>query len=309
VIDDGSTDGSPAICDKYAIDSRVKVFHRWNSGLSATRQFGIDHCNGAYFVTIDSDDYVAVDYVEKLYAAIKKNSADIAVCSVSCFADGSDKIDAVYRSYCTDEKLVLSYELLSSNYYKYYEGLILTDSWNKMHRTQFVRDTNVRYGLSNRYVGQDMWFELKLALHCPVYCSCCESLLFHRKHQGGMMLGKSIQWQEGFEIITDSLIEDSRLLGLSLGKQLAGVYYGMIGILIQDIFGHGGGLKETHARFKTLVTRNKRYLLKNKDNLERFNGLETFKVSKYPIPVFFLNNALWLDAIVITRRMLSKLGK
>lgn len=72
VIDDGSTDGSPAICDGYSTDARVKVFHRPNSGLSATRQFGIDHCNGAYFVTIDSGDYVAVDYVEKLYSAIKK---------------------------------------------------------------------------------------------------------------------------------------------------------------------------------------------------------------------------------------------
>lgn len=307
VIDDGSTDGSPAICDKYAKDSRVKVFHRQNSGLSASRQFGIDNCTGAYFITTDSDDYVSDDYVEKLYAAIKKNNADIAVCGVSCFADGSKKIGAVYMPNCAQEKLAVTKELLSTDFRRMFEDFILTDSWNKMHRTQFVRDTKVKYVLSNRYVGQDMWFELKLVLHCPVYCTCSEAMLYHRKHQGGMMAGKNINWQEGFELTTDSLIEDSRLLGIPLKNQLTEVYYGMLGILILNIFFYGGGIKNVHASCKALVERNKSFMEKTGDKLEHFNGFKTFKLSKYPMPMFILGNALWLDAAILSLRLLYKI--
>ena len=67
VIDDGSKDNSLAICREYLTDERVKVFPRENAGVAASRQFGVDVCRGAYFVTVDSDDYVALDYVEKLY--------------------------------------------------------------------------------------------------------------------------------------------------------------------------------------------------------------------------------------------------
>jgi len=307
VVDDGSEDESPAICDKYATDTRVKVFHRPNCGLSATRQFGIDHSNGEYFVTIDSDDYIASDYVEKLYTAIKKNDADIAVCGVSCFSDRSDKISAVYIPNCTHEKLVLTKELLSSDFYRISEDFLMTDSWNKMHRTQFVRDTNVRYELPHIYIGQDMWFELRLALHCPVYCTCCESLLFHRKHGDSMMTRKSIHWQEGFEILTEKLIEDSKLLGIALRKQLTKVYYGMIGILVLNILFCGASFKETHARFQTLVKRNKCFLIKHSADIEGYKGFKTFKVSKYPIPLFILNSTFWMDAMILMIKVLYKI--
>lgn len=91
VIDDGSTDGSPAICDEYLKDYRVKVFHRQNVGVAASRQFGVEMCKGTYFVTLDADDYASADFVEKLYGAIIKNEADVSVLGVSCFADGTNE--------------------------------------------------------------------------------------------------------------------------------------------------------------------------------------------------------------------------
>lgn len=308
VIVDGSKDGSPAICDRYAVsDERVKVFHRENAGVSASRQLGIDNCHGTYFVTVDADDYVAVDYVEKLYAAIKKNDADVAVCGVSCFPDGSDRISAVFLPYCANEKLVLTKELLSTDFYKVSEDLILTDSWNKMHRTQFVAETKVRYALPKIFNGSDLQFEHRLAMHGPVYCVCRESLLFHRNRAGSMVTKKDKPLQEGFEIITESLIEECKQVGYPVKECVSGVYYGLIGLVVQDVFSRGGGLKERHARFQKLVAQNKSFLNRHQNDIERFKGFRTFKISRYPIPSFILGSALWLDAAVLIRKTISKL--
>src|SRR5574344_1458473 len=70
VVDDGSTDGSPALCDFYAAkDSRLKVIHRRNGGLSAARNSGLDICSGEYISFIDAADCVRAHYVQQLYAA------------------------------------------------------------------------------------------------------------------------------------------------------------------------------------------------------------------------------------------------
>ena len=69
LIDDGSTDGSGADCDAFArTDSRVKVVHQENQGLSAARNRGIKESTGAYFTFVDSDDYVSPDYVQYLFS-------------------------------------------------------------------------------------------------------------------------------------------------------------------------------------------------------------------------------------------------
>lgn len=81
LIDDGSTDGSAAICDEFAAaDTRIRVFHNQNQGVSITRQFGIDHAEGEYLIYLDSDDFVSPDIYEKMYSSAKECNADIAVC-------------------------------------------------------------------------------------------------------------------------------------------------------------------------------------------------------------------------------------
>lgn len=81
LIDDGSTDKSPAICDEFAsIDPRIRVFHRQNHGISATRQFGLDHAEGEYVIYLDSDDFICPAIYEKMYSRAKECDADIVLC-------------------------------------------------------------------------------------------------------------------------------------------------------------------------------------------------------------------------------------
>ena len=81
VIDDGSTDEGPAICDKYAQgDRRIRVVHQENCGLSAARNAGLDRARGEYVAFVDSDDVVAPGFIEALLVALVDSGADIAQC-------------------------------------------------------------------------------------------------------------------------------------------------------------------------------------------------------------------------------------
>lgn len=81
LVDDGSPDSCPAICDHYAtLDSRIKVIHKPNGGLSDARNWGLNAAEGRYVGFVDSDDWIAGDMFESLYRAIVRHEADIAVC-------------------------------------------------------------------------------------------------------------------------------------------------------------------------------------------------------------------------------------
>lgn len=82
LIDDGSPDSCPKMCDDWAMkDSRIKVFHKQNGGLSDARNYGTENASGEYITYVDSDDYVKPIYIYRLYAMLEKNGADIACCS------------------------------------------------------------------------------------------------------------------------------------------------------------------------------------------------------------------------------------
>lgn len=81
MIDDGSTDNSPFICDKYGdADSRFRVFHKKNGGVAAARQIGLINAKGEYVIHVDSDDWIDCMMLENMYSHIKKNNADVLIC-------------------------------------------------------------------------------------------------------------------------------------------------------------------------------------------------------------------------------------
>lgn len=82
IVDDGSPDNCPALCDEWAKkDSRITVLHKQNGGLSSARNFGFSHSNGEFISYVDSDDFISSIYVEKLYEMLNQNEADISCAS------------------------------------------------------------------------------------------------------------------------------------------------------------------------------------------------------------------------------------
>lgn len=83
LIDDGSKDGSPAICDEYAAkDPRFKAYHKPNGGLSDARNYGIERAQGEYTIFFDPDDWVDADCLEDMYMKAVETDADMVMCDL-----------------------------------------------------------------------------------------------------------------------------------------------------------------------------------------------------------------------------------
>ena len=79
LIDDGSKDNSGKICNEYAAkDSRVRVFHKENGGVSSARNIGLDNAKGGWISFVDSDDWISTEYLENLFNAVD-NTVDLVV--------------------------------------------------------------------------------------------------------------------------------------------------------------------------------------------------------------------------------------
>lgn len=86
LVDDGSTDSCPMLCDEYAVtDSRVKVIHKKNEGQGRARNMALDAASGKYISFIDSDDWIVPDMFEKMINAAEQYSADIVFCGIAVF--------------------------------------------------------------------------------------------------------------------------------------------------------------------------------------------------------------------------------
>lgn len=136
LVDDGSDDGCPAICDAYAEkDRRVKVIHKENGGLSDARNAGIDIAQGRYLAFVDSDDVVSEHFVEYLYRALKESSADISQCSFSKFCDAAPVYAEEYAAPEIYEKMKML-EYLSAP-----EMNICTIvAWSKLYRAELFSE-------------------------------------------------------------------------------------------------------------------------------------------------------------------------
>ena len=95
LIDDGSTDGSGAVCDEFAAkDTRLRVFHIPNGGVSHARNVGLDHARGEYVTFIDSDDGIRPDYLDNLVHCMVESGAELVI-------SGYEKVAADGRLVCT----------------------------------------------------------------------------------------------------------------------------------------------------------------------------------------------------------------
>ena len=134
LVDDGSPDKCPEICDQYAKkDKRILVIHKKNGGLSDARNAGLEVMNGEFVTFIDSDDYVEEDYVEYLYYLIKKYNAKMSICSYKAIYDSGAIItqenNKEYSLGCskTLEKMLYQEDFNVSTWAKMYSSKLFDD--------------------------------------------------------------------------------------------------------------------------------------------------------------------------------------
>lgn len=200
LVDDGSPDSCGTICDEYAkADNRIVVVHKANGGLSDARNAGLDIMHG-YFVTfVDSDDYISLDYVEKLYKVLKDNNADISICAeeyILELSDGKEKvIKRPFNEFKGTKRLTVE-EALSCSLR---QDLFEASACAKLYRASLFSD--VRFPVGYAYEDQGTTYKTFLRSEKIVYVG--EQLYFYLQRSGSILHsnGSSKRYWDGIQMI------------------------------------------------------------------------------------------------------------
>lgn len=162
LVDDGSTDNSGKICDELTkADKRIRVFHKENSGVSASRNLGIMEAKGKYIGFVDSDDFIEADMYKILYENMIKYNLDISICN--CYTVTNK--EKFYDDHKIKDKILLInnnkyfYKLLHQDYFKY-------ALWNKLYKTEKIK----KYMINNEvHMGEDLLLLAQVAKDCNMF--------------------------------------------------------------------------------------------------------------------------------------------
>ena len=141
LVDDGSPDQCPAICDACAEkDARVKVIHQENKGLSGARNAGIDAAFGEYLAFVDSDDYVSPHFIEELYQLLQDTGCAIGQCRFS-YVKGDGLVEEGDSAFC----IYRGESLMEQLYGPEEKATCFVVAWNKLYRAELFKETGIRY--------------------------------------------------------------------------------------------------------------------------------------------------------------------
>ena len=181
IVDDGSTDGSGKICDDFArSDTRFKVIHTLNHGLSAARNLGITLTRGEYVLFVDSDDWIEPIAVEVLMAAAIKSNADIVACRfVKEWLDGPSTPlpETTARGILSGTEAV---EAIVCG------GLISESAWGKL----FSRELLASFRFAEGMVCEDVEGVWRIASQAQ-RVHCIDNVLFHYRMRMGSIMNSA----------------------------------------------------------------------------------------------------------------------
>lgn len=142
IVDDGSTDGSSKLADKLSReDSRIRVIHNSNLGVSHTRNVGIELSKGEYVCFVDADDYVMKDYITHMLRLAQEYDAEVvAITEMFGNYDNRQNTNVVYREYTPEEaaELMMSYRFPIGCYSKLFKRSLLINKKIKFNESLFI---------------------------------------------------------------------------------------------------------------------------------------------------------------------------
>lgn len=222
LVDDGSTDGSPQICDDYAaIDSRVKVIHNKNGGASAARNTGMKAAQGEYIINIDSDDYFLTnDVFEKIYNC--SNNKDIILFKYQKYFDETKRFEKCPFSYANiseDDSFVESIDKLVR------ADAFFGMAWMKTVKRELIAENNIYF--EEGIVGEDIDWNYNLYCNASSLVTIDEAFIAYRQRENSVTSAPKIKsltsllyiikrWADRINSLSDEVLKKA-LLG-SLAK-------------------------------------------------------------------------------------------
>lgn len=197
LVDDGSPDNCPAMCDAYAQkDFRIKVIHKKNGGLMSAWKAGFEISTGQYIGFVDSDDWIAPQMYEELYKVIRNHNADLVQCDFihesTCPRVGVCKTDRVYifeQSEIITQLLPRMLTLWET------DGFIFSNSrWNKLIKRDLIAN-NLKYCDERISIGEDLNIMLPVVLDCRKIV-CIPGCYYHYRCNENSIT--SLKYKKGF---------------------------------------------------------------------------------------------------------------
>lgn len=177
LVDDGSPDNCPKICDDYAAkDPRIKVIHKKNEGLGMARNTGIDNATGDYICFFDSDDYIEPDTIESCVSAARENNADLVVFGHDDVTPDMTLLETHIpcppkRLYCGEEIKELLLPMSIYRNLKTGENWnLLLSAWNKMYSMSVIKESGWRFASEREIISEDFYSLTELHGHLNRVC-------------------------------------------------------------------------------------------------------------------------------------------
>lgn len=183
LVDDGSPDNCPAMCDAWAgKDSRISVIHQQNGGLSAARNSGLDRCSGEYIAFVDSDDYIEPAFIERMVHEALRTDADLAICGIirESTSDGT----VVQRPETPSERVeTLDRDAIIARFTASSPNNLYVVAWNKLYRRSLWKDVQYPVGRLNEdlFVIHRLYDQCSTVVVLPEamyhYCLSADSIM------------------------------------------------------------------------------------------------------------------------------------
>lgn len=191
LVDDGSPDNCSKICDEYAEkDSRIKVIHKKNGGLSDARNAGLLIATGEYISFIDSDDYIDINMYKSIITYMEKHDLDIAECGIKHVYSNKikqdDKLDKSIHVFNSEDALK---ELML-------ERRLHQTVWNKLYKTKLIKNIFFEKGK----IHEDEFWTYKVFMNAEKIGFLDEYLYYYIHREGSIMAqGYSSKNLDGLE--------------------------------------------------------------------------------------------------------------
>ena len=302
LVDDGSNDNSPDICDYYSqIDKRIKVIHIKNNGVSNARNMGIKLAKGRYIMFSDSDDYVNSAWCETLYKLAENNRDDFIVCGYEIINNRNNN----YR-----KKNILS-DLKNENiflprkdFYKLYSWQLLNSPCNKIFDIEKIKKHNILYK-QELSLGEDMIFNLDYLNVCSGNIKIINKSLYYYVNDDKESLDNKY-YDNLFEIYRElfkKINHSMEILGTDYDKYKKDINLDYF-YLIEKVLTNTLNKKNKDSFFNKLKYNN--YILSSKDCRMCVSNLETTYIRKSYI--FLLKKEKYIY-IFLYNKLVSSLYK
>lgn len=193
-VNDGSMDNSLAILKEFASkDSRIKIIDNQHQGVAKTRNTGIEQSTGEYIGFVDSDDYIDIDFFEKLYNSATKSNSDIAIASILKHKNFFNIYNAKYTKEETAITIQDKIKLCEDKKHFFFYA------WNKIYHSGFIKENNIKF--SEGQIYEDVMFAIKALYYSNKIISVYGTKYHYIEHENSLTKYKDKTGEKEHDLI------------------------------------------------------------------------------------------------------------